>query len=230
MGIIRLFHTAHEQGADIHPDALKQVTRNLKRIDANLRKDEEANRLFLELLVSRHDPETVLRHMNEAGVLGRFVPDFGRVVAQMQHDMYHVYTVDEHSIRAIGMLAQIEAGELEDEHPLSHDIIHKVLSRRVLYVAVLFHDIAKGRGGDHSVLGARVAKRVCPRLGLVAEESETVEWLVREHLVMSDVAQKRDLNDSKTIMDFVDQVQSPERLRLLLCLTVVDMRATGPNV
>ena len=229
VGMIRLFHLAHEHGADIHPDALKQVTRNLKRIDAELRKDPEANRLFLEILSSKHDPETVLRHMNEAGVLGRFVPDFGRVVAQMQHDMYHVYTVDEHSIRAIGMLAQIEAGLLEDEHPLSHHIIHKVLSRRVIYVAVLLHDIAKGRGGDHAVLGARVAQKLCPRFGMTPEETETVAWLVLHHLDMSRTAFKRDVQDPKTILDFTDKVQDLERLRLLLILTVADIRAVGPG-
>jgi [protein-PII] uridylyltransferase len=229
VALIKLFHLAHEHAADIHPGTLNQVTRNLKRIDANLRNDPEANSLFLELLASKHDPETVLRHMNEAGVLGRFVPDFGRVVAQMQHDMYHVYTVDEHSIRAIGMLAQIEAGELEDEHPLSHDIIHKVLSRRVLYVAVLMHDIAKGRGGDHAVLGAKVAQKLCPRFGMSPEETETVAWLVLHHLDMSRTAFKRDVQDPKTILDFTDKVQDLERLRLLLILTVADIRAVGPG-
>ena len=229
VALIRLFHLAHEHGADIHPGTLKQVTRSLKRIDATLRKDPLANQLFLELLTSKHDPETVLRHMNEAGVLGRFVPDFGRVVAQMQHDMYHVYTVDEHTIRAIGMLAQIEAGELAEEHPLSNDIIHKVLSRRVLYVAVLMHDIAKGRGGDHAVLGARIAKKLCPRFGLSPEETETVAWLVLHHLDMSRTAFKRDVQDPKTILDFTDKVQDLERLRLLLILTVADIRAVGPG-
>jgi [protein-PII] uridylyltransferase len=229
VALIRLFHLAHEHGADIHPGTLNQVTRNLKRIDATLRKDPQANRLFLELLVSKNDPETVLRHMNEAGVMGRFVPDFGRVVAQMQHDMYHVYTVDEHTIQAIGMLAQIEAGELEDEHPLSHDIIHKVLSRRVLYVSVFLHDIAKGRGGDHAVLGAKVAQKLCPRFGLTPEETETVAWLVLHHLDMSRTAFKRDVQDPKTILDFTDNVQDLERLRLLLILTVADIRAVGPG-
>ncbi|MBS28265.1 MAG: [protein-PII] uridylyltransferase [Alphaproteobacteria bacterium] len=230
VAMIRLFYVAHNAGLDVHPAALRLVTQNLKRIDKTVREDPEANRMFVEMASSIDSPEVVLTRMNEAGVFGRFLRDFGRVVGQTQHDMYHVYTVDEHTIQAIGLLARIERGELKDEHPVASEVIHKIGSRRALYLGVLFHDIAKGRGGDHSVQGARVAKRVCPRLGLDEEESETVEWLVREHLVMSDVAQKRDLNDSKTIMDFVDQVQSPERLRLLLCLTVVDMRATGPNV
>jgi [protein-PII] uridylyltransferase len=164
-------------------------------------------------------------------VFGRFVPDFGRVVAQMQFDMYHHYTVDEHSIRAIGLVAAIERGELKKEHPLSTAIMQKqIASRRVLYVAVLLHDIAKGRGGDHSVIGAEIALKLCPRLGLDAAETETVSWLVRYHLLLSSTAFKRDLADPKTIEDFVHMVQSPERLRLLLVLTVVDIRAVGPGV
>ncbi|MEO6256662.1 MAG: HD domain-containing protein, partial [Sphingomicrobium sp.] len=166
----------------------------------------------------------------EAGVFGRFVPDFGRVVAQMQFDMYHHYTVDEHSIRAIGLLAASERGELADDHPLSTALFRQIASRRTLYVAVLLHDIAKGRGGDHSVIGAEIAQKLCPRFGLDAAETETVAWLVRHHLLMSATAFKRDLADPKTIEDFILQVQSPERLRLLLILTVVDIRAVGPRV
>src|SRR5204863_529682 len=161
------------------------------------------------------------RWMNEAGVFGRFVPDFGRVVAQMQFDMYHHYTVDEHSIRAIGLLNQIEKGELKDDHPLGTSIFKQIAQRRALYVAVLLHDIAKGRGGDHSILGAEVAGRLCPRLGMSPAETETVAWLVRWHLLMSATAFKRDLSDFKTILDFAGAVQSPERLRLLLRLTIV---------
>src|SRR5262249_14248407 len=192
--------------------------------------DPEANRLFMQMMTSRHDPETTLRRLNEAGVFGRFVPDFGRVVAQTQHDMYHTYTVDEHTIRAIGILAKIESGELKEDHPLSTDIVHKILSRPVLFLAILLHDIAKGRGGDHSVLGAEVAMHLGPRLGLSAAETETVAWLVRYHLAMSATAFQRDLMDPKTIDTFAALVQSPERLRLLLVLTVCDIRAVGPNV
>jgi [protein-PII] uridylyltransferase len=189
-----------------------------------------ANALFLDMLTSPNDPETALKRLNEAGVFGKFVTDFGRVVAQMQHDMYHVYTVDEHTIRAIGILHRIGTGELQEDHPLSTEIFPKVVSRRALYVAVLLHDIAKGRSGDHSVLGAEIAERLGPRFGLSDEETENVVWLVRHHLIMSNTAQRRDINDAKTIADFTDVVQSPERLRMLLVLTVADMRATGPNV
>ncbi|ANC91719.1 [protein-PII] uridylyltransferase [Azospirillum humicireducens] len=227
--MIRLFHTAQMNDIDIHPAALRAITRSLSAIGPKLRNDPEANRLFLDILTGPKDPEITLRRMNEAGVMARFIPDFGRVVAQMQYDMYHVYTVDEHTLFALGILHKIASREHADELPLSTEVIHKVVSKRALYVAVLLHDIAKGRGGDHSVLGARVAEKLCPRLGLTAEETETVAWLVRWHLAMSHTAFKRDLEDDKTVRDFVALVQSPERLRLLLVLTVADIRAVGPQ-
>ena len=229
VAILRLFHVAQENGLDIHPATLRLITQSIRLID-RLRNDSEANRLFMAMMTSRHDPETTLRRLNEAGVFGRFIPDFGRVVAQTQHDMYHTYTVDEHTIRAIGILSRIESGALKEDHPLSADMVHKILSRPVLYLAVLLHDIAKGRGGDHSVLGADVAMQLGPRLGLSAAETETVAWLVRHHLAMSATAFQRDLMDPKTIDTFAALVQSPERLRLLLVLTVCDIRAVGPNV
>jgi [protein-PII] uridylyltransferase len=229
--LLELFALAAREQLEIHPTAMRAATRDAPLIGRGVRVDAGANALFLQVLTSLHHPETVLRWMNEAGVFGRFVPDFGRVVAQMQFDMYHHYTVDEHSIRAIGLLAAIERGELKSDHPLSTAILNKqIASRRVLYVAVLLHDIAKGRGGDHSVIGAEIALKLCPRFGLDAAETETVSWLVRYHLLMSSTAFKRDLADPKTIEDFAHQVQSPERLRLLLILTVVDIRAVGPGV
>jgi [protein-PII] uridylyltransferase len=165
VNILRLFHTAQAEQLDIHPKALRAITRNLNVIDS-IRDDADANRLFTEMLTSETDPETTLRRLNEAGVFGRFVPDFGRVVAQMQHDMYHVYTVDEHTIFAIGILRGVEKGKYVEDMPISSEVIHKIQSRRALYVSVLLHDIAKGRGGDHSVLGADVALELCPRFGL----------------------------------------------------------------
>jgi [protein-PII] uridylyltransferase len=228
--LIELFAIAGREKLEIHPAAMRAATRDAALIDRKVREDRQANALFMEVLTSVHSPELVLRWMNEAGVFGRFVPDFGRVVAQMQFDMYHHYTVDEHSIRAIGLLAAIDRGELKQDHPLSTAIIKQIASRRVLYVAVLLHDIAKGRGGDHSVIGAEIALKLGPRFGLDPAETETVSWLVRYHLLLSSTAFKRDLADPKTIEDFVRQVQSPERLRLLLVLTVVDIRAVGPSV
>ncbi len=228
--LIRLFYEAQRHDLDIHPQALRLATQNLGLIDGALRADAEANRLFMEILTSPKGPETVLRRLNEAGVFGRFIPDFGRVVAQMQYDMYHVYTVDEHTIRAIGILAAIEKGTLKHDHPVASEVVHEVQSRRVLYLALLLHDIAKGRGGDHSVLGAEIALKMGDRMEFSEWETETTAWLVRHHLLMSATAFKRDLEDSKTISDFIGVVQSPERLRLLLILTVADIRAVGPGV
>jgi len=226
--LLELFALAAREGLEIHPNAMRVAARDARLAD-HVRDDPRANAFFLDVLTARDKPDIALRWMNEAGVFGRFVPDFGRVVAQMQFDMYHHYTVDEHSIRAIGLLSRIERGELAEDHPLSTALFNQIASRRVLYVAVLLHDIAKGRGGDHSELGAEIALELCPRFGLDEAETETVAWLVRYHLLLSNTAFRRDLTDPKTVEDFVAKVQSPERLRLLLILTVVDIRAVGPN-
>ena len=226
--LIELFAVAAREKLEIHPAAMRAASRDARLADT-VRDDPRANALFLDVLTDRNGPDVVLRWMNEAGVFGRFVPDFGRVVAQMQFDMYHHYTVDEHSIRAIGLLAAIERGDLTKDHPLASRLFDQIASRRTLYVAVLLHDIAKGRGGNHSELGAKIAEVLGPRFGLDAGETETVAWLVRNHLLMSNMAFRRDLADPKTIEDFTHAVQSPERLRLLLILTVVDIRAVGPG-
>ncbi len=230
MKILQLFHEAQRQGLDIHPHALRQVHQNLRHVDASLRENDAANQLFMDMLTSRNDPETTLKRLNEAGVFGRFLPDFGRVVAQMQYDMYHVYTVDEHTIRAIGILHRLEKGELTEQHPAASAVVGDMRSRRALYMAVLLHDIAKGRGGDHSEIGAQIALHVCPRFGLDDWETETVSWLVRYHLLMSRTAFKRDIDNPKTVTDFIAEVQSPERLRMLLVLTDVDISAVGPGI
>lgn len=230
LNMLKIFWVADQHDYDIHPETLRILNKNLPLIDDALRQEPEANRLFLDLLTSKNQNEIALKRLNEAGVFGRFIPDFGRVVAQMQYDMYHHYTVDEHTIRALGLLSRIEKGELDQDHPVSSKIIHNISSRDVLYTAVLLHDVAKGRKGDHSVLGAEVAKNLCPRLGFNKGEVETIAWLVRHHLLMSEMAFKRDVSDPQTIQDFCDQVKSAERLRLLMCLTVVDIRAVGPGV
>ncbi len=230
VNLVRIFHVADKTGMDFHPDALKLITRSLQLINAKLRENEEANRLFLEILTSRKHAETVLRAMNETGVLGRFVTDFGKVVAMMQFNMYHHYTVDEHTLRALGILASIERGEGRDQHPLATDLLPKIQHRKELFAAIFLHDIAKGRPEDHSVAGAKIARKLCPRLGFTPAETELTAWLVEQHLTMSMTAQSRDLADRKTIKDFAAIVQTIERLRLLLILTVVDIRAVGPGV
>jgi [protein-PII] uridylyltransferase len=230
VNLIRFFAEAEQTGAFFHPEAVRLLRRSLRLVDDGLRNDPEANRLFLELLCSKLDPEPTLRRMNEAGVLGRFVPDFGRIVSMTQFNMYHHFTVDEHLIRTVGVLSDIERGEAADAHPLSTGIIKSIQHRRALYVAAFLHDIAKGRDEDHSLVGARIARSLCPRLGMNAAETETVAWLVEQHLSMSQIAFSRDIADAKTIRDFAKIVQSPERLKLLLVLTVADIRAVGPGV
>lgn len=230
VNIIRLFHVADINGLEFHPDALKRVTRSLSLIDGDLRENEEANRLFLSILTSKRDPALILRRMNEAGVLGRFIPEFGKIVAMMQFNMYHHYTVDEHLLRSVGVLAEIDKGKADDLHPLANKLMPGIEDREALYVAVLLHDVAKGRQEDHSIAGARVARKLCVRFGLSQKQTEMVVWLIQEHLVMSMVAQTRDLTDRKTITDFADVVQSLERLKMLLILTICDIRAVGPGV
>ncbi|MEQ8482044.1 MAG: [protein-PII] uridylyltransferase [Hoeflea sp.] len=230
VNIIRLFHLADIRELEFHPDALKRVTRSLRLVNAELRNDEEANRLFLSILTSKRRPAIILRRMNEAGVLGRFIPEFGKIVSMMQFNMYHHYTVDEHLIRTVSVLSGIDKGQETQEHPLASKLIPGIEEREALYVAVFLHDIAKGRPEDHSVAGARVARKLCPRFGLSPHQTELVAWLVEEHLTMSMVAQSRDLNDRKTISDFADNVRSLERLKMLLVLSVCDIRAVGPGV
>lgn len=231
VNLIRIFYLAQKHNLAFHPDAMRTATRSLALINKDLRENEEANRLFFEILTSPQDVETVLRRMNEAGVLGAFVRAFGRVVAMMQFNMYHHYTVDEHLIRCMGVIAEIESGT-NDEYALSNDLVKKLSPRQraLLRITLFLHDIAKGRVEDHSIAGARVARRFCPRLGLTAAETETVAWLIENHLVMSTVAQSRDLSDRKTVENFAAIVQSLDRLKLLLVLTTADIRAVGPGV
>lgn len=230
VNLLRLYEIASRDDLAIHPEASRLVTQSLRLVTPQLRNDPEANRIFLEILTARRSPEAVLRRMNESGLLGKFVPDFGRVVAMMQFNMYHHYTVDEHLIRSIGVLAEIDAGVLESEHPLANGIMPTITNRRALYVALFLHDVAKGRIEDHSIAGARIARKLGPRLGLTEGQTETVAWLVEHHLDMSTVAQSRDLGDPKTIESFAATVQTLERLKLLLVLTVADIKAVGPGV
>ena len=230
VNLIRMFWLADRHNLPIHPDATRLASRSIRLIGPRLRHDPKANRLFLEILTSQNAPEVVLRRMNETGVLGRFIPDFARIVAMMQFNMYHHYTVDEHLIRSIGVLSEIYSGRAESEHPLANTIVHSVRNRRALFLALFLHDIAKGRREDHSIAGAAIARKLGPRLGLDPAETDTVAWLVEHHLLMSFTAQGRDLSDPKTVEAFGAIVQTMERLKLLLVLTIADIKAVGPGV
>ena len=231
LNFLRIFEEALVTGLLIHPDTMRLIASNLHLIDARMRADEHANAIFLRLMLNHGNPERALRRMNEVGLLGAFVPEFQPVVAMMQFNMYHQYTVDEHTIQCISNLSQIERGELKESLPTASRIMAEgQVNRRILYLALFFHDIGKGRNEDHAILGARIARKVAPRFGLSEQEVETVEWLVRQHLLMSDMAQKRDLSDPRTIRDFARVVQTKRRLDLLLVLTCCDIMGVGPGV
>ena len=230
LNLLRIFHEALRTGLLLHPDAMRLLTANRHRLDAATRADPRAPRLFLDTLLKHGDPARALRRMNELEILSALIPEFAPIVAMMQFNLYHRYTVDEHTIQVVSTLAQIERGELVEDLPLSSEILAKGVNRRVLYVACLLHDIGKGRPEDHSILGARISREVAPRLGLRKAEVETVEWLVRHHLLMSDMSQKRDIADPRTVRDFAKAVRTRERLDLLTVLTVCDIRGVGPGV
>ncbi len=229
LNLLRIFEEALRTGTLLHPDAMRLIKSNIELIDDEMRTDPEAARLFLDLMLKHGNPERALRRMNELQVLSAFIPEFEPIVAMMQFNMYHHYTVDEHTIQCISHLARIEREELDEELPVSTDIIRGGINRKVLYVALLLHDIGKGRDEDHSVLGAQIARKVAPRLGLTKKECATVEWLVRYHLLMSDMAQKRDIADPRTVRDFAKAVKTQDRLDLLCVLTVCDIRGVGPG-
>ncbi|MEX0371517.1 MAG: [protein-PII] uridylyltransferase [Tateyamaria sp.] len=229
LNLLRIFEEALRTGMLIHPDAMRTIKSNLHLIDDDLRDTPEAQRIFLDLLLKHGNPERALRRMNELGVLAAFIPEFEPVVAMMQFNMYHSYTVDEHIIQCVAQLAMIEKGELIEDLPVASSILNEGVNRRILYVALLLHDIGKGRAEDHSILGAQIVRKVAPRLGLKQDEVDTAEWLVRYHLLMSDMAQKRDIADPRTVRDFAKAVQTVKRLDLLCVLTVCDIRGVGPT-
>ncbi|THD74451.1 MAG: [protein-PII] uridylyltransferase [Phenylobacterium sp.] len=230
INLLRLFRIADARNLDLHPDAFTAATRASGLISSAVRRDRHAAKVFLDILARGRDPQRTLTLMTEAGVLGRFIPEFGRIVAQMQFNMYHSYTVDEHTLRAVGVIAEISAGRFAEDHPLSTAIMPMVEDREALFLAMLLHDTGKGGAGGQEKAGARAARQACERLGLERSKIELVAWLVEHHLVMSDYAQKRDISDPRTVADFARIVETPERLRLLLVLTVADIRAVGPGV
>ncbi len=252
--MLRILQIARDRNLELHPLALRSLIRSERRAVA-LRGDPRAAAIFMDLLCGREtDPGRAERAeaapraehnrpehrradgarwlaiLNETGFLGRYIPDWARIVGQMQFDTYHIYTVDEHTNEAVRVLDLLDRGELAEVAPIASSLMDQLQSRRALYVAMILHDIAKGRGGDHSEIGAELALDVGPALGLSAEETETVSWLVLHHLLLSQTAFKRDIDDPKTILDLAEVIQSPERLRLLLVLTVADMRAVSPKV
>ncbi len=230
VNLLRLFRLADARDLDLHPDAFTAATRRLSLITSKVRRDPVAAGVFLDVLARGKHAFRGLELMNEAGVLGRYLPEFGRIVGQMQFNMYHSYTVDEHTLRAVGVICDIAAGRFAAEHPLSTSIMPLIEDKEALYLAMLLHDTGKGGAGGQELAGARSARQAAERMGLERHRVELIAWLVEHHLAMSDVAQKRDVADPSTVAAFADMVGNPDRLRMLLVLTVADIRAVGPGV
>ena len=226
--LLRLFIIGDREETDIHPDAMTAAARSVKAITNDVRKDDDNRNLFLSTLLDTKSPGRVLRWMNETGVLGRFLPEFGGIVAQTQFNMYHHFTVDEHTIQAVEGIAALERGQFEGV-PRSLELFDLIENRRALYLAMLLHDTGKGHG-DQQVEGMRTSRRAARRLGLGKAEVDLIAWLVGNHLEMSETAQKRDITDPITITQFAGLVGSLERLRLLYLLTAADINAVGPGV
>jgi [protein-PII] uridylyltransferase len=209
---------------------LRALWRARRLINPAFRKDPRNRQQFLQILRSPTRVERALRRMSQYGVLGRYLPAFGRIVGQMQHDLYHVYTVDEHILRVVRNVRRFSIPELAHEFPLCSRLMSNFERPEVLYLAALFHDIAKGRGGDHSELGAADARQFCRDHGLAREDVELVAWLVGNHLVMSLTAQKRDITDPAVVQAFAQRVGDERHLSALYLLTVADIRGTSPKV
>lgn len=227
--VLRFFDRLLQSDSDIHPDSYRRMTRMLPALKRP--RSNQVYEVFLQILAAEQGQERVLRLMNECGVLGSLVVPFDHIRAQIQFNMFHVYTTDEHTIRAVGCLNAIERGTLGNSLQWASRAMGQLGERRrALYVAMLLHDIGKGRGGDHSILGAEIAEQLCPQWGMSAEDTALVVWLVRDHLLMSQVATKQDLDDPETLTGFTSAVTTPERLRMLVCLTIADIRSIGPGV
>ena len=207
VNIIKLFNISHNKNIDIHPKTLRYLTSLQRLINHEVRHDFDANKMFLDILTSDKDSTRTLRLMNESNILGKFIPEFQKIVGLMQFDMYHSYTVDEHTIFTISNLYSLKNGEFKNFAPLASKVILEISTKKCLFVAMLLHDIAKGRKGDHSENGALIASVVCPRLGLSKEETKTVEWLIFYHLLMSKTAFRYELGDARVIKSFVDKVE-----------------------
>jgi len=230
--LLRVFivYAHHADLAGFEPATLRALWRGSARIDAAFRANPAHRALFMTLLREPIGVTRALRAMHRYGLLGRYIPAFGRIVGQMQHDLFHIYTVDEHILTVLRNLRRLTVPALTHELPLASEVMAAFGQRELLYLAALFHDIAKGRGGDHSELGATDARRFCRQHGLDHDDTALVAWLVEMHLVMSRTAQKEDISDPEVIEAFVRRIGDAHRLDALYLLTVADIRGTSPKV
>ncbi|MGJ0486065.1 MAG: [protein-PII] uridylyltransferase [Methylomicrobium sp.] len=214
----------------VRATTIRLIRKNLHLIDDNFRHDKTANRLFVEIFQQPGGLTHQLRRMNRYGILAAYLPCFANIVARMQYDLFHIYTVDEHTLFVIRNLRRFSLEKHKDELPLCNQIFLSIGKPELLYLAALFHDIAKGRNGDHSTIGENIAKEFCQQHDLSAHDTKLIAWLVRNHLIMSMTAQRKDISDPDVIYTFAQQVSSVEYLNHLYLLTVADIRATNPEL
>jgi [protein-PII] uridylyltransferase len=214
----------------IRATTIRLIRKNLDLIDDVFRYNKEVNRLFMAILRQPHGVTHLLRRMNRYGLLAAYLPSFANIVARMQYDLFHVYTVDEHTLFVIGNLRRFSLEKYKHELPFCYDVFGLIPKPEVLYVAALFHDIAKGMGGDHSSLGEELAREFCFQHELSSHDTKLVTWLVRNHLLMSMTAQRKDISDPDVIYEFASQVGNIEYLHHIYLLTVADIRATSPSL
>ena len=219
-----------KQARGVRASTIRLVRSHLHLIDDDFRQDPQVTRHFIELLKAPYTLVSQLTRMRRYGVLGRYIPEFGRVVGQMQHDLFHIYTVDAHTMMVIRNMRRFHAASRKEDYPLATRVTGNLPKIELLYIAGLFHDIGKGRGGDHSNIGAGEAADFCHRHGLSDEDTQLVEWLVREHLTMSTTAQRKDIHDPEVIDEFARLVLTETRLDYLYALTVADINATNPTL
>ncbi|SBS35013.1 Bifunctional uridylyltransferase/uridylyl-removing enzyme [Marinomonas aquimarina] len=214
----------------IRANTMRALRDNLELVDESYRNDPVNTNLFLDIIASRYRMTTILRSMKHIGLLGRYLPEFGAIIGQMQHDLFHIYTVDAHTLQLVENLRRFLLPESRSVFPISSQAIRHIAKVELIYIAGLYHDIAKGRGGDHSELGCVDARLFCERHGLNKHETDLIEWLVRHHLLMSVTAQRKDISDPEVIWEFASIVKDQERLDYLFLLTVADINATNPSM
>ena len=225
-----LLCATHEHIMGVAAPTIRLIRNHSHLIDDEFRADEGNRRIFLDIMRSPHKMARQLRRMNRYGILGAYLPEFGRIVGQMQHDLFHTYTVDAHTLEVVKNCRRFAYPDFEERFPVSSRVARRLPKLELLYIAALYHDIGKGRGGDHSELGAVDAERFCREHGLSEGDTEIVVWLVRNHLTMSAVSQRKDISDPEVIQQFAEHVGDQDHLDYLFTLTVADINATNPTL
>ena len=216
--------------AGVRAATIRLIRDSLELIDERFRRSPKATAHFIDLLRAPYTVVSQLTRMRRYGILGRYIPEFGRIIGQMQHDLFHIYTVDAHTMMVIRNMRRLRYRSSQERFPLAAQCVREIPKIELLYIAGLYHDLGKGRGGNHSELGARDAAAFCERHGLSAEDAALVEWLVRSHLIMSTTAQRKDIHDPGVIHEFAREVQTETRLAYLYALTIADINATNPTL